>query len=193
MAVRKINIWPDPVLATKARAVETVDGEIQQLVVDMFETMHKANGIGLAANQVGVPVRVLVCDLDPRGNAKDDPEVQAELDAWGYKGAMAFINPEIIEADGTIEWEEGCLSVPSITDLVKRKERVVVRALDASGQPFTLEAHGLYAVCLQHEIDHLNGKVFVEYLSRLKREVIKRKMERLKTEHTDDGVVAAAG
>ena len=193
MAVRKINIWPDPVLATKARAVETVDGEIQQLVVDMFETMHKANGIGLAANQVGVPVRVLVCDLDPRGNAKDDPEVQAELDAWGYKGAMAFINPEIIEADGTIEWEEGCLSVPSITDLVKRKERVVVRALDASGQSFTLEAHGLYAVCLQHEIDHLNGKVFVEYLSRLKREVIKRKMERLKTEHTDDGVVAAAG
>lgn len=193
MAVRKIHIWPDPVLATKARPVERVDAEVQQLVFDMFETMHKANGIGLAANQVGVPVRVLVCDLDPRGNAKDDPEVQAELDAWGYKGAMAFINPEIIEADGTIVWEEGCLSVPSITDLVKRKERIVVRALDTSGQTFTLEAHGLFAVCLQHEIDHLNGKVFVEYLSRLKREVIKRKMERLKTEHTDDGVVAATG
>lgn len=193
MAVRKIRIWPDPALSAVAEAVSSVDDEVRALVDDMFETMYKANGVGLAATQIAVMRRVLVIDLDPRGEAKKDPEVAKELEEWGFVQATAFINPEIVEAEGSMSWEEGCLSLPGVTDSVKRKEHVVVRALDRNGAPFTVQAHGLFAVALQHEIDHLNGRVFVDYLSKLKRDVIKRKMLRMKTEHTDDGVVAAQG
>ncbi len=179
MAVRTIRIWPDPALKTKASPVTNVTGEIKQLVDDMFETMYKSNGIGLAATQVAVHQRVVTIDLDPKGHAKTDDEVKRELTEWGFKGPMAFINPEVVKGEGEIVWEEGCLSVPGINEEVKRKEHVIVRAVGVDGSPFEVEAHGLFAVCLQHETDHLNGRVFVEYLSKLKRDVIRRTMERL--------------
>lgn len=182
MSVRKIRIWPDPALKEKARAVTEVDGSIKTLVDDMFETMYKANGVGLAATQLAVPQRVIVIDLDPRGQGKTDAEVQQELESWGFKGPTAFINPQIVHSEGQIVWEEGCLSVPGITDEVKRKEHVVVRAVGVDGNEIELEAHGLFAVAIQHESDHLDGRVFVEYLSKLKRDVIRRKMERLMAE-----------
>jgi peptide deformylase len=192
MAVRKIRIWPDPALKEVAKPVVKVDAEVKGLVDDLFETMYKANGVGLAATQLGVPLRVVTIDIDPRGEAKEDSDLKADLKSTGFRGPIAFINPEIIAADGEIVWDEGCLSVPGETGEVTRKEHVVVKALDAKGQEFTVEAFGLFAVAIQHEMDHLIGKVFVDYLSRLKRDVIKRKMERLKADATDDGVQAAA-
>lgn len=191
MAVRKIRIWPDPALKEIARPVTNVDGSTKALVEDLFETMYKANGVGLAATQVAVAQRILVIDLDPRGQAKKDDEVKRELEEWNFQKPTAFINPEIIKAEGSIVWEEGCLSVPGVTDGVKRKEHILVKSVDVEGNEIITEAHGLYAVALQHEMDHLSGKVFVEYLSKLKRDVIRRKMERLVAEETDDGVVAA--
>lgn len=191
MSVRKIVVWPDPALAEVAKPVTTFDDSVRTLVTDMFDTMYKAHGIGLAATQIAVPQRVLVIDLDPRNDAEKDPEVKEELASWGYNGPLAVINPEIVSSDGDITWNEGCLSVPGITEDIKRREHVVVRAMDPHGKAYELDAHGLFAVCLQHEIDHLNGKMFVDYLSKLKRDVIKRKMTRLKNEETDDGVEAA--
>ncbi len=192
MAVRKIRIWPDPALKEVAKAVERVDDEVRRLVGDLFETMYQANGVGLAATQIAVAQRVLVIDLDPNGQAKTDPEVAADLKSMGFAGPTAFINPEIVAAEGDILWDEGCLSVPGVTEQVRRHERVVVRALGSQGQVFELNVNGLFAVAVQHEIDHLDGRVFVEYLSKLKRDVIKRKMERLKVEAINDGVAAAA-
>jgi peptide deformylase len=174
-----------------AKPVATFDDGLRTLVGDMFDTMYKARGIGLAATQIAVPQRVIVIDLDPRNDAEKDQEVQDELVSWGYKGPLAVINPEIVSGDGDITWNEGCLSVPGITEDIKRREHVIVKAFDKDGQPYELDARGLFAVCLQHEIDHLNGKMFVDYLSKLKRDVIKRKMVRLKSEETDDGVEAA--
>ena len=192
MAVRKIRIWPDPALSEVAKPVETVDDEIRTLIDDMFETMYEANGVGLAATQIAVPHRVLVIDLDPSKDAAEHPEVQAELDAFLFKGAQEFINPEIVAREGSIVWDEGCLSVPGYTDKVKRAEKIEIEALDRNGEKFRLEAAGLYAVALQHEIDHLDGKVFVQYLSRLKRDSVKRKMNKMKKAGIDDGVEAAA-
>jgi peptide deformylase len=180
MAQRPVLIWPDPILSQKALPVSRVTVATRALVADLFDTMYVENGIGLAANQIGVLQRVLVIDLDPKHQAAEDPELQADLERWNYSGPRAFINPEILAAEGDIVWEEGCLSVPGITDDVRRKERITVRALDHDGNSETLEISGLYAVALQHELDHLNGKVFVEYLSRLKRDGIRRKMVRLK-------------
>ena len=192
MTVRKIRIWPDPALSEVAKPVENVDDEIRTLVDDMFETMYKANGIGLAATQIAVPHRVLVIDLDPSKEAGEHPDLQAELDAFLFKGPQEFINPKIIEREGSIVWEEGCLSIPGYTDKVTRSEWVEVEALDRNGEAFKLEAAGLFAVCLQHEIDHLNGKVFVQHLSKLKRDSAKRKMTKLIKSGIDDGVEAAA-
>ena len=180
MAQRPVLIWPDPTLSKKALPVSSVTPATRALVADLFDTMYAENGIGLAANQIGVLQRVLVIDLDPKQQAAEDPELKADLQRWNYRGPRAFINPEILAAEGDIVWEEGCLSVPGITDDVRRKERITVRALDHDGNAETLEINGLYAVALQHELDHLNGKVFVEYLSRLKRDGIRRKMVRLK-------------
>jgi peptide deformylase len=191
MAVRRIRIWPDPALKEKAKPVGNVDGAIKALVDDLFETMYKANGVGLAATQVAEGKRVLVIDLDPKAQGKSDDDVRAELDAWGFKGPTAFINPEIITSEGSIVWQEGCLSVPGYTDEVKRKESVIVRAVGVDGEVFDTEATGLFAVALQHEMDHLEGRVFVEYLSKLKRDVVRRKMDRVREEAEDDGVVAA--
>ena len=159
MALLPILRYPDPRLHTHAQAVEAVTDDIRQLVADMAETMYEAPGIGLAATQVNVHRRVVVIDVS---------EDQSAL--------MALINPEILERSGEQVCEEGCLSVPGIYEKVARAERVRVRALNAKGEPFELDAEGLLAVCIQHEIDHLDGKVFVEYLSALKLSRIKGKL-----------------
>ena len=159
MAPLKIVHYPDPRLHKIAQPITTVDDNIKALIANMAETMYSAPGVGLAATQVDRHVRLILVDIS---ESKNDLKV--------------FINPEILEASGQSEHEEGCLSVPGIYDTVTRPERVRVRALDRDGQPFELEADGLMAVCVQHEIDHLNGKVFVEYLSRLKQERIRKKL-----------------
>lgn len=159
MALLPILRYPDPRLHKKALPVERVDDAVRKLVADMAETMYEAPGIGLAATQVDVHKRVVVIDVS---------EDKSKL--------MAFINPEILERSGEQVCEEGCLSVPGIYEKVLRSERVKVRALDARGEPFALEVDGLLAVCVQHEIDHLDGKVFVEHLSQLKQGRIKAKL-----------------
>ena len=161
MALLPILHYPDPRLHKVARPVGTVDDRVRKLVTDMADTMYAAPGIGLAATQVDVHERVVVIDIS---EARND--------------LQAFINPEIIASEGDAENEEGCLSVPGVFDKVRRAERVTVRALNASGQPFTLEAEGLLAVCIQHEIDHLECKVFVDYLSRLKQQRIAAKLRK---------------
>ncbi len=161
MAKLEILHFPDPRLRTKAQPVEVVDSEIGQLVDDMFETMYAAPGIGLAATQVNVHRRVLVVDISEE---KDQP--------------LVFINPEILDRQGTEEMEEGCLSVPGFYEKVTRAEQVKVRALDRQGNSFEIEADGLLAVCVQHEIDHLDGKLFVDYVSNLKRQRIRKKLEK---------------
>lgn len=159
MALLPILRYPDPRLHTRAQPVAQVDAEIRKLAADMAETMYEAPGIGLAATQVNVHRRVLVLDI-----SEDKSQLQV------------FINPEILWREGECEGEEGCLSVPGVYETVKRSERVKVRALNLDGKSFELDADGLLAICLQHEIDHLEGKVFVEYLSRLKLGRIKAKM-----------------
>ena len=163
MALLNILHFPDPRLRTKAVAVEKIDDEIHKLVDDMFETMYEAPGIGLAATQVNVHKRVVVIDTS---EAKDQP--------------LALINPEIIALDGEEEMDEGCLSVPGFYETVRRAEKVKVKALDRGGAPFELETDGLLAVCIQHELDHLDGKLFVDYLSALKRQRIQKKLEKLR-------------
>jgi len=161
MAKLEILHFPDTRLRKKAASVSTVDNSLRQLVDDMFETMYAAPGIGLAATQINVHKRVIVIDLS---SEQDEPRL--------------FINPEILEKDGIEEMDEGCLSVPGIYERVQRAERIRVRALDRDGQVFDQEADGLLAVCIQHEIDHLNGKLFVDYLSQLKRNRIRKKLEK---------------
>ena len=161
MAKLEILHFPDTRLRTRARPVETVDAEVRRLVDDMFETMYAAPGIGLAATQVNVHRRVLVVDVSEE---KNQP--------------LTFINPEILDRQGTEEMEEGCLSVPGFYEKVRRAERVRVRALDRDGKAFELETDGLLAVCIQHEIDHLDGKLFVDYISSLKRQRIRKKLEK---------------
>ena len=169
MAKLDILHYPDARLHTIAKPVAAVDARIRKLVDDMAETMYAAPGIGLAATQVNVHERVVVIDIS---------ETHDDL--------LVLINPEIIAQSGTEESEEGCLSVPGIYDRVKRAERVTVRALDRAGKPFELEADGLLAVCVQHEMDHLMGKVFVDYLSGLKRNRIKAKLQKQAREHRPD-------
>lgn len=159
MALLPILKYPDPRLHRKAEPIAAVDASIRRLAADMLETMYAAPGIGLAATQVDVHRRIVVMDVS---EDKTEPRV--------------FVNPEILEREGECEGEEGCLSVPGIYDTVTRAERVKVRALDLEGEVFTLEAEGILAVCIQHEIDHIDGKVFVEYLSRLKQARIKSKL-----------------
>ncbi len=157
----KLNIleFPDPRLRMVAKPVERVDDDLRRLIDDMFETMYAAPGIGLAASQVDVHKRFMVIDVS---EPKDQP--------------LVFINPEILSAEGTETCEEGCLSVPGIFAEVKRAERIRVRAQDRNGEPFELDADGLLAVCIQHEMDHLAGKLFVDYLSPLKREMVRKKL-----------------
>ncbi|MEN1729013.1 MAG: peptide deformylase [Pseudomonadota bacterium] len=153
--------FPDPRLRRVAKPVDEVTESERQLAADMLETMYESRGIGLAATQVNQGVRVVVMDLS---EDRSEPRV--------------FINPEIVERQGSQKCEEGCLSVPGIYAEVKRAEQVKVRALDADGQEFELEADGLLAVCIQHEIDHLDGKVFVDYLSPLKRRMVEKRLKK---------------
>ncbi|MCX7898339.1 MAG: peptide deformylase [Rhodocyclaceae bacterium] len=159
MALLPILRYPDPRLSIVAKPVETFDEELARLAADMAETMYAAPGIGLAATQVNVHRRLLVLDV-----SEDKSALQV------------FVNPEILGREGEHVGEEGCLSVPGIYETVRRAARIRVRAQDLRGNPFEIEAEGLLAICLQHEIDHLDGKVFVEYLSRLKQTRIKAKL-----------------
>jgi peptide deformylase len=161
MALLPILEFPDERLRKKAKTVSVVTPEITQLVEDMLETMYDAPGIGLAANQVNVQLRVIVMDLSEN---KDQP--------------IVLINPEIVNKSGTEESEEGCLSVPGFYEKVTRAEAVTIKGQDRNGAPLTLEADGLLAVCIQHEMDHLEGKLFVDYLSPLKRQLARRKVKK---------------
>lgn len=161
MAKLDILEYPDPRLRLKAHAVETFDASLQKLAADMLETMYAAPGIGLAATQVNEQKRLLVIDVSEN---HDDPRV--------------LVNPELITAHGTEVCQEGCLSFPGIYADVERRDWVHVKAQDAAGKPFEIETDGLLAVCIQHEMDHLIGKVFVDYLSPLKRTLLLRKLEK---------------
>ena len=159
MALLPILHYPDPRLHTRAEPITRVDGKIRQLAADMSETMYAAPGIGLAASQVDQHVRLIVIDVSE-----------------DKSGLLTLINPVILEKSGECEGEEGCLSVPGIYETVKRASHIRIRALNLDGMSFELEADDLLAVCIQHEMDHLEGKVFVEYLSRLKQARIKTKL-----------------
>jgi len=161
MAILEILRYPDSRLRNKAQPVEEVDAETRQLVDDMFETMYAASGIGLAATQVNSTKRLLVLDISEE---HDDP--------------LCLINPEVVFAEGEELGDEGCLSVPGFYEPVKRATHIQVKALDREGNPIELDLEGLPAVCVQHEIDHLDGKLFIDYLSSLKRSRIRKKLEK---------------
>ena len=161
MAILNILNYPDERLRIEASPVENVDGRIAQLVDDMFDTMYAAPGIGLAATQVNVHQQIIVMDV---AENKSQP--------------LTFINPEIIAQDGVQAIDEGCLSVPGIYEPVERAQHIQVRAIDKQGNPFEMEAEDLLAVCIQHEMDHLRGKLFVDYLSQLKRQRIRKKLQK---------------
>ena len=175
MAQLTILEFPDPRLRTRAAPVRDFDASLARLIDDMLETMYAAPGIGLAATQVNVHLRLLVIDVS---ETRSEPQ--------------EFINPEILVREGTEQTEEGCLSVPQIYELVERAARVRVRAQDRRGACFERELDGLLAVCVQHEIDHLDGKLFVDYLSSLKRERIRRRLEKEKRERGDAPRVRSA-
>ncbi|HNR91796.1 MAG TPA: peptide deformylase [Dokdonella sp.] len=159
MAIREIVEFPDPRLRTKAQPVTVFDADLKRLVADMFETMYEAPGIGLAATQIDVHRQLLVLDVSEEKNAP-----------------LVVINPRIVQSEGKQVYQEGCLSVPGIFADVERAERIRVEAQDVDGKPVTIEADGLLAVCIQHEMDHLLGKLFVDYLSPLKRELVRKKL-----------------
>jgi peptide deformylase len=167
MPILDILRFPDPRLRNKAKRIEEVDSALHRLIDDMLETMYDAPGIGLAATQVNVAKRVVVMDLSEE---KDQP--------------LVLINPEIIESDGAESYEEGCLSVPGVYETVKRAERIRFKAQDREGNPFEMDAEELLAICVQHEIDHLDGKLFVDYLSSLKRQRIRKKLEKEERQDT---------
>jgi peptide deformylase len=174
MAKLPILEYPDPRLRIRAEPVTKVDAEIRQLVDDLLETMYAASGVGLAATQVDRHVRVLTVDVS---EGRNEP--------------YCLINPEIVEASGSAFNDEGCLSVPEYYDAVERAERIRVRALDRDGKSIEFEAEGLLAVCLQHEMDHLDGKLFVDYLSEMKRQRLKKKY--LKKARREQNSAATAG
>ena len=161
MAILDILHFPDQRLRNRAEPVAQVDAAVRQLIDDMFETMYAAPGIGLAAIQVNVPQRVITIDISEE---RDQP--------------LALVNPEILSRDGEEEMDEGCLSVPGVYEKVRRAGHIQIRALDRAGESFEMEADGLLAVCVQHEIDHLDGKLFVDYLSGLKRQRIRKRLEK---------------
>lgn len=162
VSILSVLEFPDPRLRTVAKAVTKVDAQVKGLVDDMYETMYEEHGVGLAATQVDIHQRIIVIDTSE-----------------DKKNPLCLINPELIEQSGEEESDEGCLSVPGVFEPVKRAEQIKVKALDQQGQSFELEADGLLAICIQHEMDHLLGKLFVDYLSPLKRQRIKKKMFKL--------------
>ena len=173
MTLLDIVEFPDPRLRTKAAPVTVFDAQLEQLAQDMLATMYAAPGIGLAATQVDVHKRLLVLDV-----SEDDDE------------PMTLVNPEILSREGTQVYQEGCLSIPEIFADVERAEKIRVRAQRTDGSEISFEADGLLAVCIQHEIDHLDGRLFVDYLSPLKREMVRRKLRKQRRSHAE---IAAAG
>jgi peptide deformylase len=161
LSILSILEFPDERLRKRALIVKTVDDKVKRLVDDMFETMYESHGVGLAATQVNVHLRIVVIDVSEE---KNEP--------------LCLINPEIIEKDGIKESEEGCLSVPGFFEKVSRAEHIIVRALNREGESFQFDARDLLSVCVQHELDHLSGKLFVDYISPLKRQRIKKKLEK---------------
>jgi peptide deformylase len=167
--------YPDPRLRNKAQPIEAVDDAVRKLVADLLETMYAARGVGLAASQVDVHRRLIVLDVS---ETRDQP--------------LVFINPEIVDAEGRVPGEEGCLSVPGIYDKLERAARIKVRALDRNGVPFEMDADGMLAVCIQHEMDHLEGKLFVDYLSELKRQLIRRRLAKERKQRSQGSEHGAA-
>lgn len=165
MAIHTVIYLPDPRLRMKSALIETFDDKLQTLIDDMFETMYHAKGVGLAAPQIGINLQLSVIDV-----------------AGDKKEPLVLINPIITESIGEATYQEGCLSVPGTFDTVKRAERVTVKALDRFGKPFEITADGLLGECLQHEIDHLNGKLYIDLLSPLKRAMARKKLEKFKRE-----------
>jgi peptide deformylase len=166
MAILEIRKYPDPVLKNRTSAVEAFDAKLQRLIDDMVETMHAAPGVGLAANQVGVALRLAVIDVSGR-----------EENGAGHP-LLVLVNPELLEMEGSVVEEEGCLSIPEFSEKVKRAAKVKVRAQDRQGKTYELDAEGLLAKALQHEIDHLNGMLFVDRLSPLKRDLFRRRLKK---------------
>ncbi|OSN03946.1 peptide deformylase [Lonsdalea iberica] len=162
MSVLQVLHFPDERLRTIAKPVKEVNAEIQRIVDDMFDTMYEEEGIGLAATQVDIHQRIIVIDVSEERNER-----------------LVLINPELIEKNGDTGIEEGCLSIPETRALVSRAERIKIRALNRDGESFELETDGLLAICIQHEMDHLVGKLFIDYLSPLKRQRIRQKLEKL--------------
>lgn len=170
MARLEILKYPDPRLAEKSQPVAAVDDALRKVIDDMIETMYEADGVGLAAPQVGVLKRLIVLDCNPREDEDGNPLPRSPL---------AVVNPEIVaRSEEKIVWEEGCLSVPEYNDEVERSARCTVRGLDRDGQEITVEAEGLLSVCFQHEIDHLEGVLFVDRLSRLKQSMVKKRLKK---------------
>ena len=166
MSLLQILYYPDERLRKMSKPVEVFDDALQTLIEDMFETMYDANGVGLAAPQIGVNIRLSVVDVSPDRNER-----------------QVFINPEILAHHGKEKYKEGCLSVPGALEIVERAQKVTVKALDRHGQPFEMECDGLLAECLQHEIDHLNGKLFIDLLSPIKRERARKDLEKYLRSH----------
>ena len=176
--VRDIVIWPDPVLKKPAAAVARVDDEIRKLIDDMVETMYAADGVGLAAPQVGVAKRIVVIDTSPKQEGQR---------------LLHLVNPEIVKAEGDTTYTEGCLSIPGEAEEVERAAKVWVKALDRDGKAIEIEGEGLLAIALQHELDHLDGVLFVDHLSSLKRELIRKRMKRLKAERASESAEEIRG
>ncbi len=171
MAILEILKYPHPILKKRSQEVEKIDGEVKKLIESMRETMYQANGIGLAACQVGVSQRVIVLDVSPM-----DPDQEF----------FAMINPEIVSEEGEVEFEEGCLSVPECVEKVKRKERVWVRGISPEGKEIEVRGEGILAIALQHEIDHINGILILDRISRLKREVYRNRLKKAKKKEEKD-------
>jgi peptide deformylase len=169
--VREIVIWPDPILTQKAKPVDALDDTVRRLLDDMAETMYAADGVGLAAPQIGELRRMIVIDTSPRQEGQR---------------LLHLVNPEIVRKEGVATWTEGCLSIPGEAEDVERAAKVWVRALDYHGRPYELECDGLLAIAVQHETDHLEGTMFVDHLSSLKRELIKRRMKKMKAQRLAD-------
>lgn len=189
MAVRDILIWPDPELLKPSAPIAAVDDGVRALVRNLFDTMYDADGVGLAAPQIGVHRRVVVIDIRAYEREQDGEQVPIPKN----EGPLVLINPTFVKLAGELEWEEGCLSVPGETGLVTRSALAAVKYLDLEGREQLIEAEGLKAVALQHECDHLDGKLFVDYLSRVKRNVIRKKMLKLIEEREQGGADSAEG
>jgi peptide deformylase len=175
VSVLDVVIWPAKVLETRANEVTQFDDAFRKFVADMHETMHAANGIGLAANQVGDLRRVVVMEIPWSGSRYSEQE---EAQEWWHDKKFTFVNPVITKKQGKFKFQEGCLSFPEIYEFVERAAEVWVTAQDETGKKFEVHATGLFAVCIQHEIDHIDGVVFVDRMSRLKQSIVKKKLAR---------------